>query len=435
MNKFFDVVIIGSGVSGLYSALNLRKNLKILVVCKDKLTMTNTFLAQGGISVAKNKEDIPFFIEDTLKAGQYKNDIKAVKVLAEESAYNIEQLMSFGLNFDTDNNGNIDFTREGAHSVNRIVHTKDNTGESVAKILIDKIKNQKNITIYEDTYFADLIEKNNVCSGVILIKDNEQVNVYAKSIILACGGIGGLFRNSTNQRILKGDGIAAAVRHNVELKDINYIQIHPTAFYEEDKDDRRLLISESLRGEGGKLTNINVERFIEELLPRDIVSQAVYEEMRKTETPYVNLDIRFLGKEYIINRFSSIYKSCLERGTDITKELIKVSPAQHFFMGGIKVNIDAETSMENLYAVGEASCTGIHGANRLASNSLLEGLVFSKRGAQLINEKIDNIENNIVIVKDINTNITELSLENERIVRRTIEEMGGKLENESLSYR
>ena len=157
--------------------------------------------------------------------------------------------------------------------------------------------------------------------------------------------------------------------------------------------------------------------------------------MRKTETPYVNLDIRFLGKEYIINRFSSIYKSCLERGTDITKELIKVSPAQHFFMGGIKVNIDAETSMENLYAVGEASCTGIHGANRLASNSLLEGLVFSKRGAQLINKKIDNIENNIVIVKDINTNITELSLENERIVRRTIEEMGGKLENESLSYR
>lgn len=435
MNEFFDIVIIGSGVSGLYSALNLRKDLKILVVCKDKITITNTYLAQGGISVAKDKNDIQLFIEDTLKAGQYKNDIKAVRVLAEESADNIKELINLGLNFDIDNNGNIDFTREGAHSVNRIVHTKDNTGESVEKTLIDNIRKRTNIKVYENTYFADLIEKNNVCSGVVLIRNNTQINVYAKSVILACGGIGGLFRNSTNQRILKGDGIAVAVKHNVELKDINYIQIHPTAFYEEDSEDRRLLISESLRGEGGKLTNINGERFINELLPRDIVSKAVYSEMEKTDTPYVNLDIRHLGEKYIINRFSSIYESCLERGIDITKEPIKVSPAQHFFMGGIKVNIDAETSMENLYAVGETSCTGIHGANRLASNSLLEGLVFSRRAAKLINKKIDNIENKVIIVKSINTNITELSIENETIVRRTIIEMGGKLENELFSYR
>lgn len=435
MNEFFDIVIIGSGVSGLYSALNLRKDLKTLVVCKDKITITNTYLAQGGISVAKDKNDIQLFIEDTLKAGQYKNDIKAVRVLAEESADNIKELINLGLNFDIDNNGNIDFTREGAHSVNRIVHTKDNTGESVEKTLIDNIKKRTNIKVYENTYFADLIEKNNVCSGVVLIRNNTQINVYAKSVILACGGIGGLFRNSTNQRILKGDGIAVAVKHNVELKDINYIQIHPTAFYEEDSEDRRLLISESLRGEGGKLTNINGERFINELLPRDIVSKAVYSEMEKTDTPYVNLDIRHLGEKYIVSRFSSIYKSCLERGIDITKEPIKVSPAQHFFMGGIKVNIDAETSMENLYAVGETSCTGIHGANRLASNSLLEGLVFSRRAAKLINKKIDNIENKVIIVKSINTNITELSIENETIVRRTIIEMGGKLENELFSYR
>lgn len=313
MNEFFDIVIIGSGVSGLYSALNLRKDLKILVVCKDKITITNTYLAQGGISVAKDKNDIQLFIEDTLKAGQYKNDIKAVRVLAEESADNIKELINLGLNFDIDNNGNIDFTREGAHSVNRIVHTKDNTGESVEKTLIDNIKKRTNIKVYENTYFADLIEKNNVCSGVVLIRNNTQINVYAKSVILACGGIGGLFRNSTNQRILKGDGIAVAVKHNVELKDINYIQIHPTAFYEEDSEDRRLLISESLRGEGGKLTNINGERFINELLPRDIVSKAVYSEMEKTDTPYVNLDIRHLGEKYIINRFSSIYESCLER--------------------------------------------------------------------------------------------------------------------------
>ncbi len=435
MNRFFDVVIVGSGVSGLYTALNLRNDLNVLVVCKDKITTTNTFLAQGGISVARNNEDIDSFIEDTLRAGQYKNDINAVKVLAEESIYNVEALINMGLNLDRNDDGTLNYTKEGAHSINRIVHTKDNTGESVARILIENVKKRRNITIYEDIYFADLIEKDNVCYGVILIKDEEQINIYAKSVVLACGGIGGLFRNSTNQRILKGDGIAAAVRHHIDLKDINYIQIHPTAFYEEDKDDRRLLISESLRGEGGKLTNINGERFVDELLPRDIVSQAVYEEMRKTDTPYVYLDIRFLGGDYIVNRFSSIYKACLEKGTDITKELIKVSPAQHFFMGGIKVNIDAETSMKNLYAVGEASCTGIHGANRIASNSLLEGLVFSRRGALLINKKIDNIENRKVVVSIINKSIDELNLENEEIVRNTIKKMGGKIEDELVGCR
>lgn len=435
MNKFFDVVIIGSGVSGLYCAANLRKDLNVLVVCKDKITTTNTYLAQGGISVARNKEDIPSFIEDTLKAGQYKNDLKAVKVLAEESMKNIEALMEMGLDLDRNDDGTLNFTREGAHSINRIVHTKDNTGENVAKTLIKNIRNQDNVTVYENTYFADLIEKDNICSGVVLIRENEQINVYAKVVVLACGGIGGLFNNSTNQRILKGDGIAAAVKHNVELKDINYIQIHPTAFYEENKDDRRLLISESLRGEGGKLTNINGERFVNELLPRDVVSEAVYNEMKKTDTPYVNLDIRFLGEDYIINRFSSIYKACLERGTDITKELIKVSPAQHFFMGGIKVNVDAQTSMKNLYAVGEASCTGIHGANRLASNSLLEGLVFSRRGAAVINREIDSIESKAVVVKNIDKNLDELCRENEEIVRRTIKQMGGKLDNELLGCR
>ncbi|WP_294154747.1 L-aspartate oxidase [uncultured Clostridium sp.] len=435
MNKFFDVVIVGSGVSGLYTALNLRKDLKILVVCKDKITTTNTFLAQGGISTARNDDDIPSFIEDTLKAGQYKNDINAVKVLAEESSDNISRLVDMGLNLDRNDDGSLNYTREGAHSVNRIVHTKDNTGESVARILIENVKKQSNIIIYEYCYFADLIEKDNVCSGVILIKEDQQINVYAKTVVLACGGIGGLFRNSTNQRILKGDGIAAAVRHNVELKDINYIQIHPTAFYEENSDSRRLLISESLRGEGGILTNVYGERFVNELLPRDVVSQAVFEEMKRTDTPYVHLDIRFLGRDYIVKRFSSIYKACLEKGTDITRDFIKVSPAQHFFMGGIKVSTDAETSMKNLYAVGEASCTGIHGANRLASNSLLEGLVFSRRGALLINERIGSIENKAVLVKNIEKSLNELCNENEILVRETIRKMGGRMENELLSCR
>ena len=435
MNKFVDVIIIGSGVSGLYCALNLRKDLNVLVVCKDKISTTNTYLAQGGISVARSREDIPIFIEDTLKAGQYKNDLKAVTVLAEESMDNVKNLERLGLNLDKNEDGTWNYTKEGAHTINRIVHTKDNTGESVAKTLINNVRKAENITVFENTFFVDLIEKDKECIGAVIIKDKTQINVYAKSVVLATGGIGGLFNNSTNQRILKGDGLAVCAKHDIELKDVNYIQIHPTAFYEENRDDRRLLISESLRGEGGKLINVNGERFINELLPRDVVSKAVYEQIKKTNTPYVYLDIRFLGEEYIKNRFSSIYKACLERGTDITKEKIKVSPAQHFFMGGIKVNTDAETSMKNLYAVGEASCTGIHGANRLASNSLLEGLVFSRRGAHLINSKIDHIENKVSVVKELDKSLEELVMENEKIARKTIKELGGKIDDELLSCR
>ena len=435
MNKFVDVLIIGSGVSGLYCALNLRKDLNVLVVCKDKISCSNTYLAQGGISVARGIEDIPSYIEDTLKAGKYENDLEAVKVLTSESMENINALIEMGMKFDRNEDNTLNFTKEGAHSINRIVHTKDNTGESTAKILIGKVKQSDNINVYEDTYFVDIIKKKKECIGAVLIREDEQINVYAKAVVLATGGIGGLFNNSTNQRILTGDGIAVAVKHDIDLKDMNYIQIHPTAFYEEENNKRRFLISESLRGEGGILTNIRGERFINELLPRDIVSEAVYEQIRETETTYVNLDIRFLGKDYIINRFSTIYEECLKRGTDITKECIKVSPAQHFFMGGIKVDLDCKTSMENLYAVGETSCTGIHGANRLASNSLLEGLVFSRRASLLINSKIDNLEIKVSPVDRLNKTIDEIAAEKKQLVVKAIKEKGGKLDDELLSYR
>jgi len=435
MNKFVDVLIIGSGVSGLYCALNLREDLNILVACKDKISCTNTYLAQGGISVARGEEDIPSYIEDTLKAGKYKNDLEAVKVLTSESMDNIKRLIEMGLKFDRNEDESLNFTKEGAHTINRIVHTKDNTGESTAKILIEKVKQKDNISVYEDTYFVDIIEKDSECIGAILVKENEQINVYAKAVVLATGGIGGLFNNSTSQRILTGDAIAVATKHNIKLKDMNYIQIHPTAFYEEENNQRRFLISESLRGEGGILTNVNGERFINELLPRDVVSEAVYKQIRETETPYVNLDIRFLGQDYIINRFSTIYEECLKRGTDITKEYIKVSPAQHFFMGGIKVDLNSKTSMENLYAVGETSCTGIHGANRLASNSLLEGLVFSRRAAILINNTVDNLEIKVSTVDKLNKAIEEIANENKELAMKVIKEKGGKLDDELLSCR
>ncbi len=429
INKNVDVLIIGSGISGLYSALNLNSNLNVLVVSKGKLDCTNTSLAQGGISVARDKDDVPYFIEDTLKAGQYKNDLEAVKVLASESIDNLKNLVSLGLKLDLDKDRNWDYTKEGAHCINRIVHTNDHTGDNVEKILIKNVISRENITVYEDTFFVDIIVDNSKCIGGILIKDGKQINVFAKYVILACGGIGGLYKNSTSQRILKGDGLATAIRHNVELKDINYIQIHPTAFYDETNDERRFLISESVRGEGGILRNVNGERFVNELLPRDVVSAAVFEQMKKTNTPYVLLDISFLDPEYIKNRFSLIYQNCLEKNTDITKEPIKVSPAQHYFMGGIKVDTNSQTSLDRLLAVGETSCTGVHGANRLASNSLLEGLVFSRRGANVINNSIDNIELITKSVDKIEKTVDEIVAENRKLVVEAIKGKGGIIDD------
>ncbi|MDU4861801.1 MAG: L-aspartate oxidase [Terrisporobacter othiniensis] len=428
-NKYVDVLVVGSGIAGLYCALNLRQDLDVMVVSKDKIDCTNTSLAQGGISVARDLDDVPFFTEDTLKAGKYKNNIQAVNVLTKESIENVDYLVSLGLNVDKDEDGNWDYTKEGAHCVNRIIHTQDNTGENVEKTLVKNSFQRKNIRISEDTFLVDIIERNNKCIGAILLKNKEQINVFAKFVVLACGGIGGLYKNSTSQRILRGDGLAVALRHEIELKDINYIQIHPTAFYDESGDERRFLISESVRGEGGKLYNINGERFVDELQPRDVVSDAIFNEMKKTNTPYVYLDISFLNEEYLKNRFSTIYNKCLEKGTDITKCPIKVSPAQHYFMGGIKVDLNSKTSMKNLYAVGETACTGIHGANRLASNSLLEGLVFSKRAAKDINENIDQFNLTKVNIDEIYTSREEIEEENKRIVVNAIKDKGGVIDD------
>lgn len=427
--KYIDVLVVGSGVAGLYCALNLRKDLDVMVVSKDKLDCTNTYLAQGGISVARDMEDVPLFIEDTLRAGQYKNDLQAVKVLTRESIENVDSLVALGLDVDKDEDGNWDYTKEGAHCVNRIIHTQDNTGENVAKTLIKNTLSRSNIRVYEDTFLADIIVKNNKCIGAILLKNGKQINVFAKNVVLACGGIGGLYKNSTSQRILRGDGLAIALRHDIELKDINYIQIHPTAFYDGSTDERRFLISESVRGEGGKLYNIHGERFVDELQPRDVVSQAIFKEMKKTNSPYVLLDISFLDEDYLKSRFSTIYNKCLEKGTDITKEPIKVSPAQHYFMGGIKVGLNGETSMDNLYAVGETACTGIHGANRLASNSLLEGLVFSKRAADVINSTIDNFSLNKIDVDRIFASQEEIERDNSKLVVKAIRDKGGVIDD------
>lgn len=390
MDTYTDVLIIGTGASGLYSALNLRSDLSITMISKGKLDECNTSLAQGGISVARGTADIDLFVEDTLKAGSYKNDIHATKILAGESMENIDTLCKIGFNFDSDEN-DLDYTREGAHSINRIVHYKDKTGERLEQVLLKEVLNKKNINLIENCTMIDIIKKDNTCAGALCIREGEQFNIHSKITIMATGGIGGLFKNSTNQKILTGDGIAIALKNNIKIKNLDYIQFHPTAFFTQNKNERKFLISESVRGEGGKLINCEGKRFVNELLARDVVTKYIYEEERNTNCENVYLDVTFMDEKFLKNRFPTIYKKCLEDGINISKDPIPVSPAQHYFMGGIDVDDCGKTSMENLFCFGESSCTGVHGANRLASNSLLEALVFSKRGALKINKDISNI--------------------------------------------
>ena len=430
MKRVADVLIVGSGVAGLYASLNLREDLEIIMVSKKSVNLCNSSLAQGGIAVARGKEDFQSFIEDTLKAGKYENNIDSVRVLVEESMDNINKLMDLGANFEKDENGVL-FTKEGAHEINRIVYHKDITGKHVEDILLENVKRRKNIKIIEDCEMVDIYHRDNRCIGALFNKDGETLSIYAKVVILATGGIGGLFKKSTNERIITGDSIGVAIRNNIEIKDLSYIQIHPTAFFSKKSEEKRFLISESVRGEGGKLINCNGERFVDELLPRDIVSKKIYEEMKKTNSNNVFLDVSFMEKSFLQNRFPNIYNKCLEEGIDISKEPIPVAPAQHYFMGGIKVDLNGKTSMENLYAFGETSCTGVHGANRLASNSLLEALVFSRRGALEINSYIDNLE--LIIEERECEDLDKYRLLNRKILIDEICRLRGDIKDELVT--
>ncbi len=432
MNIYADVLIAGSGVAGLYSALNLRKDLKIVLISKGKLNECNTTLAQGGISVAKNKYDINAFVEDTLKAGSYENNLCAVKTLAKESRENINKLQNMGFNLDKYED-QLNYTREGAHSINRIVHFKDCTGKKLEETLIKDTLKRSNITIVEDCNLIDLIQNNNTCFGGICLKNKEQINIYSKVTILATGGIGGLFKNSTNEPIITGDGIAIAIKNNIEIKNLDYIQFHPTAFFKDTAKERKFLISESVRGEGGKLLNSKGERFVNELLSRDIVTKHIVEEERKTNSKNVYLDITFKPETFLKKRFPTIYENCLKNGINICKDTIPVSPAQHYFMGGIQVDLFGRTSMNCLYAFGEVSCTGVHGKNRLASNSLLEGLVFPKRGAEKINFEINNLELSNTKPYILKHNIGYYSLLNKKIITKSLLKLRSDLQNELVT--
>lgn len=376
MRNKTDVVIVGTGVAGLFSALNLPEHSNILMITKSKLEESDSFLAQGGICVLKEEEDYESFYQDTMKAGHYENNAASVSKMIYKSPEVIKDLISLGVEFEQED-GCFKYTREGAHSTARILYHKDITGKEITSKLLEQVKRKKNIRIEQDTELIDIISSQNHCTGVILGHNNTVTRVDASYVILATGGIGGLYKDSTNYAHLTGDALAIAIKHKIDLQHLNYVQIHPTTLYSLGKG-RRFLISESVRGEGAYLFNGKMERFVDELLPRDILTNEILKQMKKEGSNHVWLSVKHLGSETIMKRFPNIYEHCLSEGIDITKELIPVTPAQHYFMGGIKVDLNSKTSMERLYAVGETSCNGVHGANRLASNSLLESLVFAK---------------------------------------------------------
>lgn len=387
-----DILIVGSGCAGLYCALQLSQNRQITVITKSDSESSDSFLAQGGMCMLKSDDDYESYFEDTLKAGHYENDKKSVEIMIKSSADVVNDLVGYGVDFQREPNGEFSFTREGGHSGKRILFHKDITGREITKKLLLQAGKRKNITIIEHASMIDIItdKDEKFCKGVVVRLDDKKTDViYAPVTVLATGGIGGLFRHSTNFRHLTADSLAIAIKHKIKLKDVDYVQIHPTTLYSKKAEDRSFLISESVRGEGAKLLDKNMNRFVNELLPRDILTKAINEQMEKDGTDFVWEDLRTIPEEELKSHFPNIVEYCLSKGYDVTKECIPVVPAQHYFMGGIEVNHESRTSMENVYAIGETACNGVHGKNRLASNSLLESLVFAKRAAKdlILNEE------------------------------------------------
>lgn len=387
-----NVLIVGSGCSGLYTALNLPQELHITIISKDTLEHSDSFLAQGGICMLKDESDYDSFFEDTLRAGHYKNNKISVDLMIKSSPDVIKDLIGYGVDFQRDENGNLAFTREGAHSDKRILFYQDTTGKEITSRLLAAVKKLPNVTLMEHTCLLDIMEEDNRCyGGVARLENGDLEKITADVTVLASGGVGGLYKNSTNFKHLTGDALAISLKHDIELKDMSYVQIHPTTLYKENPKERSFLISESVRGEGALLYDKNMNRFVDELQPRDVVAQAILKQMEKDGTDHVWEDLRTIPKKELEEHFPNILAHCREAGYDPFTECIPVVPAQHYFMGGIKVNYHSKTSMDFLYAVGETACNGVHGQNRLASNSLLESLVFAKRAAKNLVAKYESV--------------------------------------------
>jgi L-aspartate oxidase len=385
--KKADFLIIGGGVAGLRAAIELADAGSVIVLTKDKPTESSTGYAQGGIAVAISDEDrVGIHYEDTINAGDGLCNEEAVRILVEEGPAVIQELISWGAEFDKEGS-RLAFTKEAAHSRRRILHSHgDSTGRELERVLINKVKTYPSVSRYDFAFTIDLIVEDNRCVGATVLRGEEVIHIFSKAVVLATGGAGRLFSRTTNPPIATGDGIAISYRAGAVLEDMEFIQFHPTSFY--SLSAPQFLLSEALRGEGAVLRNIRGERFMSryhsmaELAPRDTVARAIVSEIVITDAKHVLLDLTQLDGEFIKRRFPLIYSTCLQWGVDITHDPVPVSPAAHYIMGGVKTNLQGETSIKGLFAAGEVACTGVHGANRLASNSLLEGLVYGARAGK-----------------------------------------------------
>lgn len=391
MDEKYDVVIVGTGAAGLFCALQLPETLSVLMITKDAVERSDSYLAQGGISCLLDEVDYEAFYADTLRAGHGENRPASVENMIRRSPEVLRELMALGVTFDRDASGALSPTREGGHSAYRILHFQDITGEEICRKLIAEVKRRENITVLPYTAMLDLITADNRCLGLIVREEGHAPQpVFAKEVVLATGGLGGLFQHSSNYRHITGDALALALRHNVAVKELHYIQIHPTVLYTREAG-RAFLISESCRGEGAKLLNAKGDRFTDELQPRDVVSEAIRRQMLKDGTDHVYLTFRDLPRHEVLTHFQHIYAHCLEAGYDITEEPIPVTPAQHYLMGGIVADEYGMTSMAHLTAIGETANNGVHGKNRLASNSLLESVVFAENAARRVAQQIEGV--------------------------------------------
>src|SRR5688572_491448 len=381
-HRFTDVLVIGAGIAGLRAALEVPSDLSVLVVTKDRVTESNSSYAQGGIAGVREPEDsFENHVDDTLVAGDGLCDRTVVDMVIRHAPRQIESLIEFGTKFDVEN-GQLALTREGGHSHRRIVHALgDATGFEMMRATIAHARTRPNIRIWDDTFTIDLLTHDGVCVGAVAARNGMgKFPIWAKQVILASGGCGMVYRETTNPPVATGDGMAAAYRAGAELRDMEFMQFHPTILYVAGSS--RSLISEAVRGEGAYLRDVNGVRFMpaadprQELAPRDVVARAIFRTMERTQHPNVYLDLSHLDPALVRNRFPGINRVCRQFGLDITKDRVPVRPGAHYMVGGVTVGDDGRTTLPGLWAAGEVTSSGLHGANRLASNSLIEGLVY-----------------------------------------------------------
>src|SRR5664279_4706337 len=426
-----DFIVVGAGIAGLRASVELASAGRVLCLAKREVTESNTQYAQGGIAAALSDDDeVRLHLEDTLKAGDGLCNEEAARILVEEGPHRIEELIAWGTEFDRAGT-KIAFTREGAHSRNRVLHAHgDSTGREIGRALYLKAKALKPIEFREFEFTTELLLQDGRAIGVrVLDNDGQLREIHANSVLLATGGLGQVYSDTTNPQVATGDGVAMAYRAGAEISDMEFVQFHPTALYL--KNAPRFLLSEALRGEGGYLRNLELQRFMHkyhemgELAPRDVVARAIAHELEITRRPdaVVYLDLTHLNSETVRKRFPTIYATCMQHNIDIAEELIPIRPAAHYAMGGVRTDLDGRTSIPGLYAAGEVACTGVHGANRLASNSLLEGLVYGARAARAMRNEIRQPETPTASVRKVTPQANGSTTETEKLIQKVQSKM------------